>query len=225
MRIVVDNLQGPEILALLQEHLAEMRSASSPESMHALDAAGLRKPGVTFWTVWLDSELGGCGALKELNLDHGEIKSMRTANRHRRKGVAATLVRHMLQEAARRGYRQLSLETGSLPDFAPARALYASFGFERCGPFGGYREDPHSVFMTKALVRVVTSINSPEGDHCVDIFVRDDGTFGYEEYRQDAEDMRGWFSLRRFASQVFATERDARARAKATVAWLAADSP
>lgn len=151
MRIMVDNLQGPEIIALLQEHLAEMRSVSPPESVHALDLSGLRKPSITFWTLWLGSELAGCGALKAHGPDHGEIKSMRTAHRHKRKGIAASMVRHILEEAARRGYRRLSLETGSHPHFAPARALYASFGFQRCGPFGDYIDDPNSVFMTRVL--------------------------------------------------------------------------
>jgi putative acetyltransferase len=151
LRIVVDDLQGPEIIALLQEHLAEMHRVSPPESVHALDLPGLRKPEITFWTVWLGAELAGCGALKELGPDHGEIKSMRTAHQHKRKGVAACMLRHILEEAARRGYRRLSLETGSLPHFAPARSLYAAFGFRGCGPFGDYVDDPNSVFMTKVL--------------------------------------------------------------------------
>jgi putative acetyltransferase len=151
MRITVDNLQGSEITALLQEHLSEMRSVSPPESVHALDLSGLRKPDITFWTVWLESDLAACGALKELSFDHGEIKSMRTARLHRRKGIAAYMVQYMIQEAARRGYRTLSLETGCQPHFAPARSLYGSFGFQRCGPFGDYVDDPNSVFMTKVL--------------------------------------------------------------------------
>ena len=151
LRITLDNLQGPEIIALLQEHLAEMRSVSPPESVHALDLSGLRKPEITFWTVWLGSDLAGCAALQELGPDHGEIKSMRTAHHHKRKGVAAHMLRHILKEAARRHYRRLSLETGSQPHFAPARALYASFAFQRCGPFGNYVDDPNSLFMTRLL--------------------------------------------------------------------------
>ena len=100
---------------------------------------------------WLDSDLAGCGALKELSPDHGEIKSMRTAHHHKRKGIAAYMVQHILDEALRRGYRQLSLATGSQSHFAPARCLYASFGFQRCGAFGNYVDDPNSVFMTKVL--------------------------------------------------------------------------
>ena len=148
---MVDNLEGPQIVALLREHLAEMRSVSPPESVHALDLAGLRNPDITFWTLWLGSDLAGCGALKELDADHGEIKSMRTAQHHKRKGVASHMLRHILAEAARRAYRRLSLETGSQPHFEPARCLYASFGFRRCGPFGDYVDDPNSVFMTKVL--------------------------------------------------------------------------
>ena len=151
MRITLDNLQGPEIIALLEEHLAEMRSVSPPESVHALDLSGLRKPDITFWTVWLGSDLAGCAALKELSPDHGEIKSMRTVQHHKRKGVAAHMLRHILKEAARRRYRRLSLETGSQPHFQPARALYASFAFQRCDPFGDYVDDPNSVFMTRVL--------------------------------------------------------------------------
>jgi putative acetyltransferase len=151
LRITVDTLQGPEIVALLQEHLAEMRSVSPPESVHALDLPGLRKPDITFWTVWLGSDLAGCAALKQLSRDHGEIKSMRTAHHHKRKGVAAHMLRHILKEAARRQYRRLSLETGSQPHFEPAWALYASFGFQRCGPFGEYVDDRNSLFMTRVL--------------------------------------------------------------------------
>jgi len=141
LRIAVDNLEGPEIIALLEEHLAEMRSVSPPESVHALDLSGLRKPDITFWTLWLGSDLAGCGALKELGPDHGEIKSMRTAHHHKRKGIGACMLRHILEEAVRRGYRRLSLETGSQPHFEPARSLYGSFGFRRCGPFGDYVDD------------------------------------------------------------------------------------
>ncbi len=149
--IRLDDLQGCEIRALLREHLENMHELSPPESVHALDIDGLRAPEVTFWSIWQDAELLGCGALKELDAHHGEIKSMRTAAVHRRQGVAADLLRHILQEAARRGYRRLSLETGSQDGFAPARTLYAAFGFEVCGPFADYREDPNSVFMTRAI--------------------------------------------------------------------------
>lgn len=151
MLIRRDDLDGPEIRGLLDEHLADMRRISPPESVHALDLAGLKRPDVTFWTLWSDGALAGCGALKEIDASHGEVKSMRTAASHRRCGVARGMLEHIVGEAQRRGYARLSLETGSQPAFAPARTLYATAGFVECGPFAGYREDPHSVFMTLAL--------------------------------------------------------------------------
>jgi len=151
MDIRLDDLNGPEINKLLQEHLYSMTLHSPPESMHALDVEKLRNPDITFWTVWQDSELIGCGALKELDAAHGEIKSMRTASAHLRKGVATALLTHILEEARKRSYRRLSLETGSMEAFRPARSLYARFGFKPCIPFADYVEDPNSVFMTIEL--------------------------------------------------------------------------
>jgi putative acetyltransferase len=151
MLIRQDDLTGPEIAELLRQHLATMTLNSPPESIHALDLAALRVPVITFWTAWEGADLLGCGALKELDPRHGEIKSMHTAARFRRRGVAAAMVRHILAEASRRAYRRLSLETGSMDGFAPARALYAGFGFVPCGPFGDYVLDPNSAFMTLEL--------------------------------------------------------------------------
>jgi putative acetyltransferase len=151
VRIALDDLSGREIALLLEEHLRGMRAHSPPESVHALDLEGLRKPEITFWCAWEGRELLGCAALKELDARHGEVKSMRTASRHLRKGVAAALVEHILAEARKRGYRRLSLETGSGAPFEPAQRLYERFGFQRCGPFADYAEDPFSVFMTKEL--------------------------------------------------------------------------
>lgn len=151
MEIRIDDLKGPEIIQLLRTHLRSMALQSPPESVHALDLDGLRKPGVTFWSAWQDSELMGCGALKELDPHHGEIKSMRTVSSQLRKGVASRLLRHILVEARRRSYRRLSLETGSTEGFEPARRLYARFGFKPCVPFADYIEDPFSVFMTREL--------------------------------------------------------------------------
>jgi putative acetyltransferase len=147
----LDDLSGAQVHALLEEHLRDMARLSPRESVHALDLDGLRRPEITFWTAWSADSLLGCGALKELNPRHGEIKSMRTAHAHRRKGVARALLTHIIGEARKRSYDRLSLETGSMPAFEPARKLYASFGFSYCGPFAGYREDPNSVFMTRAL--------------------------------------------------------------------------
>jgi len=149
--IRIDDLRGPEIAALLTEHLQCAAKVSPPTSRHALNLDRLRQPDITFWSVWQGQELAGCGALKELDAGHGEVKSMRTATAHLRKGVAATVLQHIIAEAKRRGYRRLSLETGSMEYFEPARQLYQKFGFRRCAPFAGYVEDANSVFMTMAL--------------------------------------------------------------------------
>jgi putative acetyltransferase len=151
MDIRVDDLKSPEIIQLLRVHLQSVALHSPAESVHALDLDALRKPEVMFWSVWENSELMGCGAIKELDPRHGEIKSMRTASQHLRKGVAARLVGHILEESRRRFYQRLSLETGSMDAFAPARSLYAKFGFKPCGPFADYVEDPYSVFMTREV--------------------------------------------------------------------------
>jgi putative acetyltransferase len=158
MEIRIDDLNGSEIRALLQEHLANMRQISPPESIHALPLEGLRKPEVTFWSAWENGELLGCGALKELDAQHGEIKSMRTSARHRRKGVARAILDYIIGEAERRGYDRLSLETGSMDAFDPARQLYARAGFAFCGPFADYIEDPNSVFMTMELRKVTSDV-------------------------------------------------------------------
>ncbi len=151
MDIKIDDLEGPEIHELLREHLRTAALHSPPESVHALNIEALRQPEITFWTVWESGELLGCGALKELDSRHAEIKSMRTSSSHLRKGVAKNLLYHMIEEAGRRGYGRLSLETGSMEAFAPARQLYAGCGFTYCGPFAGYVEDSYSVFMTREL--------------------------------------------------------------------------
>ncbi|RST47879.1 GNAT family N-acetyltransferase [Variovorax sp. MHTC-1] len=149
MNIEIDDLSRPEIHALLDEHLQNMYAP--PESVHALDLAKLRQPGITFWSAWKGSLLVGCGALKELDAEHGEIKSMRTPNALRRQGAGRAILAHIIDVARSRGYRRLSLETGSQEAFEPARQLYETFGFARCGPFGDYAEDPYSVFMTMRL--------------------------------------------------------------------------
>lgn len=155
--IRIDNLSGPEIAQLLEEHLVDMNATSPPESKHALDLDGLKQPDVTFWTLWAtDNEgqgerLAGCCALKRLTAEHGEIKSMRTATVFRRQGVAQRLLQHVLDQAKAQRLTRLSLETGSMDYFAAARGLYSRFGFEECPPFGDYIEDPNSVFMTRIV--------------------------------------------------------------------------
>ncbi|MDQ0875714.1 putative acetyltransferase [Paenibacillus sp. V4I3] len=151
MDIKVDDLTGSKVIALIGEHLQNMELLSPPESTHALNLDKLKKPEITFWSGWEQDELVGCGAIKELDSQHGEIKSMRTSSSHLRKGVARRILEHIIEEAKRRGYQRLSLETGSMDAFEPARRLYASFGFQYCKPFSDYIEDPNSVFMTKEL--------------------------------------------------------------------------
>jgi putative acetyltransferase len=151
MEIKIDDLAGAEIAAFLEEHIQDMRSVSPPESKHALDLAGLRKPEITFWTCWHEGQIAGCCALKKLDPHHGEVKSMRTSRALRRHGVAAQLLEHLIREARARGCQRLSLETGAMEFFEPARKLYRKFGFEPCGPFATYKQDPNSVFLTKVI--------------------------------------------------------------------------
>ena len=151
VHIRVDDPRRDPAASLLREHLEDMALHSSPESMHALDIEALISPEITFWTAWEGAELVGCGALLQLDRLHGEIKAMRTARDHLRKGVASRILRHIMMEAERRSYSRLSLETGSMEAFSPGRALYASFGFACCDPFANYAPDPNSVFMTREL--------------------------------------------------------------------------
>ena len=151
MDIRVDNLRRPEIIGFLAEHLHDMIAVTPPGSVHALDLEGLQKPEITFWSVWDRASLVGCGALKELDPRHGEIKSMRTAASRRGNGVASGLLAFILAEARRRRYKRVSLETGGSDAFTPARNLYTKFGFTSCGPFADYGPDAHSVFMTIEL--------------------------------------------------------------------------
>ncbi|MBW4571289.1 MAG: GNAT family N-acetyltransferase [Tolypothrix carrinoi HA7290-LM1] len=151
MRIEIEDLTNPDVHALLREHLADMREHSPLGCVHALNLDGLKAKSVTFWTVRESSELMGCGALKELDSRSGEIKSMRTAKAHLRKGVATKLLDRILDEAKRRRYERVNLETGSGDAFEPARLLYERFGFTRCEPFADYEDNSFSVFMTIGL--------------------------------------------------------------------------
>ena len=151
MQIEIDDLSRPAIHALLKEHLQSMRALSPPESVHALDLDKLRQPGISFWSAWEGTTLLGCGALKELDPKHGEVKSMRTPEALRRRGTGRAILAHLVEVARARGYQRLSLETGAMAAFLPAQRLYQSFGFDYCGPFADYVEDPNSVFMTLRL--------------------------------------------------------------------------
>src|SRR4051812_8308812 len=152
MKVIVDDLTGPEIAAFLDDHVKEMLALTPVESKHALDLDGLRAPGITFWSVLDGDRLVGCGALKRLDATHAEIKSMRVAPERRGGGIASFLLAHILAEAKAMGFTRVSLETGATEPFARARNLYEKFGFEYCGSFADYPEDdPLSAFMTKAL--------------------------------------------------------------------------
>jgi putative acetyltransferase len=151
LRIELDDVSRPEVLSLLEEHLRNMYELSPPDQVFAFDASKLKAPGVTFWTAWEDESLLGCAALKEISSAEGEIKAMRTPSVRRRAGAGRALLNHIIDVGRSRGYRVLYLETGSHPAFSPAQALYRSAGFERCGPFGSYRENGNSVFMSLRL--------------------------------------------------------------------------
>jgi putative acetyltransferase len=151
MRIEVDDVSRPEVVALVDYHLRSMHAISPPDSVFALDLSGLKHPSVTFWTAWDGDDLLGMGGLKQLDADHGEIKSMRTAPNALRRGVAGRMLDHILAEARTRKYRRLSLETGSNAPFAPAWAMYARAGFVPCAPFGSYRDIDFSRYFTIEL--------------------------------------------------------------------------
>jgi putative acetyltransferase len=151
MHIVEGGLDDPRVVDLLQTHRIRARAETAPGSAHALDSSGLRAPGLTFWSAWEGEAVVAVGALKRLSADHGEVKSMYTAEAARGRGVGSAMLRHIMAVARARGMSRVSLETGSWPYFAPARALYARHGFVECPPFGDYQPDPNSVFMTLAL--------------------------------------------------------------------------
>lgn len=151
MQIEVDDLSRGAVRGLLAEHLADMRAASPPQSVHALDLTGLTDPAVTVWTLWDDGSVLGCAALKELSPVEGEIKSMRTSAQARGRGIATRLLMHLLEDARRRSYRRLFAETGSQEFFAPARRLYVRNGFSACPPFGAYTSDVNSTYFSLTL--------------------------------------------------------------------------
>ncbi|EHR0801046.1 TPA: GNAT family N-acetyltransferase [Vibrio diabolicus] len=151
MRIEIDDLERPQVLALLEEHLQDMYATSPPESVHALDVSKLKLPSITFWTGWDGEQLLGCVAISQLEDGHAELKSMRTTPSARKQGVASRLLNHVIEQAKHQGIQRLSLETGSMAFFEPAHRLYEKHGFVYCEPFGDYQPDPNSRFMTLAL--------------------------------------------------------------------------
>jgi putative acetyltransferase len=153
IKITLGDLDDRRVIDLLHFHFTTARAQTPPESAHALDLTGLRAPDIGFWTAWEGERLLGIGALRRLSADHGEVKSMHTAEAARRKGVGAAMLRHIVEEARRAGMVRLSLETGSSAYFRPAVELYRSHGFVECAPFSGYKPDPHSIFMSLELAK------------------------------------------------------------------------
>jgi putative acetyltransferase len=151
IEVRVDDLSGHDVQALIRSHLDGMHDTSPAESVHALDIEGLRHPSITFWSAWVHGDLAGIGALKRIDAERGELKSMRVDDRFRGAGIGRALLRHILAAARESGMTGVWLETGSAEEFVPAVRLYESEGFTRCGPFDGYTDDPFSVFMTRAL--------------------------------------------------------------------------
>ncbi len=149
--IAPDDPRSPDVVALLQRHLAFAHQHSPPEDVHALDLDGLVGPEVAFFSYRRDGQLLGIGALRGIEAEHGELKSMHTAEEARGRGIGGAMVEHLLAEARRRGLHRVSLETGTMDAFAPARALYLRAGFEPCGPFGDYQPSPNSTWMTRTL--------------------------------------------------------------------------
>ena len=151
VRIIPGDFTDSRVVDLLRVHVTRARSATAPGSAHALGLTQLQSPDISFWTIWEDHTLLGCGALKRLSGDHGEVKSMHTARAMRGKGAGSAMLRHIIQTARERGISRLSLETGTAEYFAPARTLYKSQGFVECPPFGDYVLDPNSLFMSLDL--------------------------------------------------------------------------
>jgi putative acetyltransferase len=151
MTIIPGGLDDPRVRALLEHHAATARAATALGSAHALGLEGLKAPEISFWAAWDGDALLGVGALRRLSSDHGEIKSMHTAQARRRGGVGSAMLLHILDAARAMGMSRVSLETGSWEYFLPARALYESHGFRECPPFGDYVADPNSIFMSLHL--------------------------------------------------------------------------
>lgn len=151
MKIIQGNFSDPRVVDLLHVHLTSAKAETAPGSAHALDLSGLQSPDISFWTIWDGETLLGFGALKRLSADHGEVKSMHTAQQVRGRGVGSAMLRHIIATARASGMSRLSLETGSWEYFRPARDLYRSHGFVECPPFADYVLDPNSVFMSLDL--------------------------------------------------------------------------
>ena len=151
IEVKIDDLKDGKVIGLLREHLKEMQLYSPQESIHALNESDIRESNITFWSAWDETNLAACGALKKLDEKHGEIKSMRTARKYLRRGIAERILQFIISESRKRNYNRISLETGTNIAFVPAVNLYKKYGFTECEPFAAYKPDPHSIFLTKKL--------------------------------------------------------------------------
>ena len=146
MKSLENNFDHPEVNSLLTKHFIELRSVSPEGSTHVLDIPGLKISSIKFWSLWDNDQLLGCGALKFLSETHGEFKSIRVADKHRKKGMGEKIISHLIAEAKKIGIKKLSIETGAGEFFLPARKLFIKFGFKSCKPFAHYKEDPNSCY-------------------------------------------------------------------------------
>ena len=146
MKSIENNFDEPQVNELLTKHFIELRSVSPPGSTHVLDIPGLKDPTIRFWSLWDGDNLVGCGALKLLEKEHGEFKSIRVANKFRKNGMGQKIISHLIDQAKQIGIKKLSIETGSGEFFTPARKLFKKFGFKECKPFAHYKEDTNSCY-------------------------------------------------------------------------------
>jgi len=151
LKIIAGGLDDLQVIRLLRVHLTNARAQTAPGSDHALDLSGLKSPEIRLWSAWDEDNLLAVGAMKRLSQSHGEVKSMHTAEAVRRRGVGSAMLQHIIDAARSSGITKLSLETGSWEYFQPAVALYKRHGFVECAPFGDYRPDANSIFMTRDL--------------------------------------------------------------------------
>ena len=151
MKSTEENFENPEVNELLNKHFIELRSVSPEGSAHVLDIAGLKDQSIKFWSLWDNNQLIGCGALKFLEKNHGEFKSIRVADKFRKSGIGEKIIEHLIEEAKKLKISKLSIETGAGDFFIPARKLFSKFGFKKCIPFAHYKEDPNSCYYTLDL--------------------------------------------------------------------------
>ena len=151
MKSIENNFDDPQVNELLTKHFIELRSVSPEGSTHVLDIPGLKDPSIKFWSLWENNKLVGCGALKFLEKNHGEFKSIRVADEFKKRGAGERIINHLIEEAKKLKISKLSIETGAGEFFLPARKLFSKFGFKKCPPFAHYKDDPNSCYYTLNL--------------------------------------------------------------------------